>query len=265
MSLFISKLLPLIFIYPLGVVSFLLVVALGLSWRKSRWSPVPVAIALATLWLSSNVWTTNWMLQSLEWQHIPQGDLPKAEAIVMLGGATSSQSYPRVNVDLSERGDRVFYTAQLYKQGKAPLIVISGGRIDWMESGTAEATDVAQMLVKDFGIPAEAIVEEPDSMNTYENAVNVQKILQQRHIKQVLLVTSALHMPRSLRIFRKLKMNVIAAPSDYLATKALLEEPFRTTEAFILGAIPSSEKLDKFTLALKERFGTWTYILKGWA
>jgi uncharacterized SAM-binding protein YcdF (DUF218 family) len=265
MSLFISKLLPLIFIYPLGVVSFLLVVALGLSWRKSRWSPVPVAIALATLWLSGNVWTTNWMLQSLEWQHIPQSELPKAEAIVMLGGATSSQSYPRVNVDLSERGDRVFYTAQLYKQGKAPLIVISGGRVDWMESGTAEATDVAKMLVKDFGIPAEAIIEEPDSMNTYENAVNVQKILEQRHIKQVLLVTSALHMPRSLRIFRKLKMNVIAAPSDYLATKSLVEEPFRTTEAFILGAIPSSEKLDKFTLALKERFGTWTYILKGWA
>jgi uncharacterized SAM-binding protein YcdF (DUF218 family) len=265
MSLFLSKLFPLIFVYPLGVISILLIAALVMIWRKSPWAYVPVSIALATLFLSSNVWTTNLMLQSLEWQNIPQGELPKAEAIVMLGGATSSRSYPRPNVDLSERGDRVFYTAQLYKQGKAPLVIISGGRVDWMEAGTAESTDVKNMLVQDFGLPAAAILEDPSSFNTYENAVNVKKILDQRQIKQVLLVTSAFHMPRSLRIFRKLKMDVIAAPSDYLATKALLEEPFRTPEAFVLGMLPSAEKLEKFTIALKERFGTWTYILKGWA
>jgi uncharacterized SAM-binding protein YcdF (DUF218 family) len=265
MSIFLSKVFPLIFIYPLGVTCLLLVLALILMWRKSRWAPAPVGMALATIWLTSNVWTTNWMLQSLEYQHVPRGDLPKAEAIVMLGGATRSQSYPRPSVDLREQGDRVLYTAQLYKQGKAPVVIISGGRIDWMESGTAEATDVAKLLVADFGVPAGAIVEEPSSMNTYENAVNVQKILQQRGIKQFLLVTSALHMPRSMRIFQKLGMNPIAAPTDYLAAKSDLEEPNKTVEAFILGLLPSSDKLEKFSVAFKERFGTWTYILKGWA
>ncbi len=60
-------------------------------------------------------------------------------------------------------------------------------------------------------------------------------------------------------------MNVIPAPSDYLISKNELEEPLRTPEAFILGMIPNTEKLDKFTLALKEYIGMWAYILKGWA
>lgn len=265
MALFLSKIFPLLFIYPLGIASVLLVVALILLRRKSRWTAAPIGLSLAVIWLSSNVWTVNWILQSLEWRNIPSGELPKAEAIVLLGGATRSASYPRVNIDLTEHGDRATYTAQLYKQGKAPLVIISGGRLDWYDGGTPESTDISQMFQKDYGIPASAIIEDPTSMNTYENAVNVQKIMVERKIKKVLLVTSAFHMPRSLRIFRKLKMDVIPAPSDYYISKNDLEEPFRTPEAFILGIIPNTNKLDKFTEALKEYVGTWVYILKGWA
>jgi uncharacterized SAM-binding protein YcdF (DUF218 family) len=265
MALFLSKLFPLLFVYPLGIVSILLVVALVLIWRKSRWSAAPIGLSLAVIWLSGNVWVMNGMLQSLEWRHIPSGELPQAEAIVLLGGATRSVAYPRVNLDLSEQGDRVTYTAQLYKKGKAPVIIISGGRSEWMGSGNPEANDISQVFQNDYAIPAAAIIEDPTSLNTYENAVNVQKIMRERKIKQVLLVTSAFHMPRSVRIFRKLNIDVIPAPSDYLVSQNDVDEPFRTAEAFILGLIPSTEKLDKFTVALKEYVGTWTYILKGWA
>jgi uncharacterized SAM-binding protein YcdF (DUF218 family) len=265
MALFLSKLLPLLLVYPLGVASFLLLLALVMIWRKSRWSAVPIGLSLAVIWLCSNVWVVDGMLQSLEWRHIPAGELPKAEAIVLLGGATRSVAYPRVNPDLNEHGDRVTYTAQLYKKGKAPIIIISGGRSEWMGSGLPESKNISEMLQKDYDIPSAAIIEDPTSLNTYENAVNVQKIMKERNLKKVLLVTSAFHMPRSVRIFRKLNMDVIPAPSDYLVSRNELDEPFRTPEAFILGMIPNTEKLDKFTVALKEYVGTWTYILKGWA
>jgi uncharacterized SAM-binding protein YcdF (DUF218 family) len=265
MALFLSKLFPLLFVYPLGVASILLITALVLIWRKSRWSAVPVGLSLAVIWLSSNVWIVNGLLQSLEWRNIPQSALPSADAIVLLGGATRSVAYPRINPDLREQGDRVTYTAQLYKQKKAPLIIISGGRADWLDGGNPESTDISKMFQQDYDIPASAILEDPSSLNTYENAVNVQKIMAEHNIKKVLLVTSAFHMPRSLRIFRKLNMDIIAAPSDYLITQNELNEPFHTPEAFILGIIPSTEKLDKFTVALKEYVGMWTYILKGWA
>jgi uncharacterized SAM-binding protein YcdF (DUF218 family) len=265
MALYLSKLFPLLFVYPLGITSILLVTALVMIWRKSRWSAVPIGLSLAVIWLSSNVWVVNGMLQSLEWRHIPSGELPKAEAIVLLGGATKSVAYPRVNPDLSEHGDRVTYTAQLYKQGKAPLVIISGGRSAWMESGAPESSDISKLLQKDYGIPSAAIVEDREALNTYENAINVQKIMKERNIKQVLLVTSAFHMPRSVRIFRKLNIDIIPAPSDYLVSQNELDEPLNTVEAFILGIIPNTERLDKFTVALKEYVGTWTYILKGWA
>jgi len=95
--------------------------------------------------------------------------------------------------------------------------------------------------------------------------VNVQKILADRQIKQVLLVTSASHMPRALRIFRKLKMDVIPAQTDYLVAQQQLDEPGQTWEAALLSAIPDSRRLENFTLALKEYIGTWIYIVKGWA
>jgi uncharacterized SAM-binding protein YcdF (DUF218 family) len=265
MFLFLSKLLPPIFLYPLGVASLLLIITLIMIWRKSGWSAVPVVLALATILLSSNAWTTNQITKSLEWQNIPQGDLPTAEAIVLLGGATRSKSYPRPGVDLSERGDRVVYAAQLYKQGKAPLMIISGGRIDWKDYGQPESSDITTILTNDLGVPATAIIEEPDSLNTYENAINVQKILADRQIKKVLLVTSAFHMPRSLRIFRKLKIDVIPAPSDYLAAQLTLDEPNRTWESAALSAIPDSQRLDNFTTVLKEYIGTWIYTVKGWS
>jgi uncharacterized SAM-binding protein YcdF (DUF218 family) len=265
MSLFFSKLFPLLFVYPLGIVSILLIFALIMLWRQSRWAALPIGLALAVIWLAGNVWTTNWMLQSLEWRNIPPGELPKADAIILLGGATRSMAYPRINPDLNEHGDRVTYAAQLFKQSKAPLIIASGGRADWMGSGPAESTDMAGMLSKDFGIPTAAILEDPTSLNTRENAINVQKIMAEHQLQKVLLVTSAFHMPRALRIFRKLKIDVIPAPSDYLVSQNELEEPLRTPEAFILGIIPNTDKLDKFTLALKEYIGMWIYILKGWA
>ena len=127
MFLFLSKLLPL-FIYPLGLSCILLVVALIMLWKKSRFAAIPIASALVILLVTSNNWVALSLLRSLEWQNTPT-HIPQAEAIVILGGATKSHFFPRPGVDLSEEGDRLLYGAELYKQGLAPVIIVSGGRI----------------------------------------------------------------------------------------------------------------------------------------
>jgi len=83
------------------------------------------------------------VVRSLEWQNLPLAQIPVAEAIVVLGGATKSAFFPRPTVDLSESGDaygglrlRVIYAAQLYRQKRAPIIILSGGRIDWRGGGS---------------------------------------------------------------------------------------------------------------------------------
>src|ERR687885_464669 len=200
MFLFLSKLLPL-FLYPLGLACILMVVALVMWWRRSRWVPLPVAFALIVLLLASNSWVANGLVRSLEWQHLPPKELPTADAIVILGGATKSAFPPRPGVDLSEEGDRVLYGGQLYREGKAPVVIASGGRIDWRSGGPSESADMVQIL-KTLGVPSSAILQDPTSLNTHENAVNVRQIMKERGIRRVLLVTSAMHMPRSLRIFQ---------------------------------------------------------------
>ncbi|ALF51880.1 hypothetical protein ACX27_01900 [Nostoc piscinale CENA21] len=262
MFLYLSKLLPLFF-YPLGLASISLVVALMTIRKKPRIATGAIALGLVLLLFCSNAWVAKALVRSLEWQNIPSQQMPNAEAIVVLGGATKSASFPRPEVDLSESGDRVIYAAQLYRQKKAPLIILSGGRIDWRGSGKPESTDMASILTS-IGIPAQAIIEEPNSLNTYQNAVNVKQILQSRNIKQILLVTSAMHMPRSLKIFQRQGIDAIPASTDFLVTQGELQELVSTPKAAFLNLLPDTDNLHQFTSALKEYIGSFIYRLRGW-
>jgi uncharacterized SAM-binding protein YcdF (DUF218 family) len=262
MFLYLSKLLPLFF-YPLGLSCVVLVVALLTIWKRPRTAAFCIAFSLILLLVTSNAWVSRYLVRSLEWQNIPSTQLATAEAIVVLGGATRSAVPPRPAVDLQESGDRVIYAAQLYRQKKAPFIILSGGRIEWFGKGTPESQDMATILTS-IGIPAEALIQEPDSLNTYENAVNVKKILESRKIKKILLVTSAIHMPRSLLIFQKQNIDVIPAPTDFLVSSGELEELTSTPKSAILNLIPDTNNIDKFTSALKEYIGIVVYRLRGW-
>jgi uncharacterized SAM-binding protein YcdF (DUF218 family) len=262
MFIFLSKLLP-ILIYPLGFISICLIVALIMSWQKFSWEQLPIALALISLLLSSNGWVTTFLVTSLEWQNLPV-ELPSSEAIVILGGATKSATKPRPMVDVSERGDRILYGAKLYLEKKAPLIIVAGGRIDPFNSaGIPESEDMAQLLEM-MGVASEAIVQEPESLNTYQNAVNVKKILEQRGITKILLVTSAIHMPRSLLIFKRQGIDVIPAPTDFLVSELDSLTMGRTFQNIILNLVPDSDRLDKTTQAIKEYVGMAIYRLRGW-
>lgn len=262
MFLFLSKLLPL-FIYPVGLACVLMLVALATLWKRPRLAAVSLVLALASLLLGSNLRLANTLTQSLEWQHIPEGELPRAGAIVVLGGSLKPQIPPRPSIDVMEPGDRVLYGAELYRQGKAPLVIMSGGRIYWKGGGPPESTDMAK-LAQDLGVPSYAILEDPTSLNTYENAVNVKKILDERGIQQVLLVTSAMHMPRSLKIFQKLGIDAIPAPTDFFVSNQELEEVDNSWQATILNVMPDADRLQQTTRALKEYIGLVVYRLRGW-
>ncbi len=241
----------------------MLVGALLTLWKHPRWSAAYIGLALVALLVGGNGWVANQLTASLEQQHVPTGELPNAEAIVVLGGAIRPQLAPRPWIDVTEAGDRPIHAAQLYKQGKAPLVVLSGGRIEWQGGGPPESEDMAK-LVETLGVPPSAILQDPTSLNTYENAVNVKKILQQRHIQRVLLVTSAAHMPRSVQIFQKQGIDAIPAPTDFLVSQQELQAINNSSQGRLLSAVPESENLYRLTRALKEYIGIGIYRLRGW-
>lgn len=262
--LFLSKLLPLFF-YPLGFACFSLVIALILWWKYPRFVPIPIILALLILLVSSNVWMSNLLVKSLEWQYLVSPDsVQNADAIVVLGGGIKPLIYPRPMIDLAEQGDRVLYGAKLYKMQKAPLILVSGGRIPWKDSQNegSEADDMASLLVM-LGVPETAIITEGNSYNTYDNAVYSREILQEKGINRIILVTSALHTPRSVKIFQKQGFEVIPAPTDFLVT----ERDFQNNVSWqniLIGFLPDSGSLHNTNLALKEYLGIMVYKLKGW-
>ena len=279
MSLFLSKLLPLFF-YPLGLSSLLIIIALTiLLWRskrsrndrnfsqpssilkKSRFASILLGISLVILLLSSNEIFSTWLVRSLEWRYLPNGEIPQAEAIVVLGGGTRPRIAPRPWYEVNEAGDRILYGAILYKQGKAPLLVVTGGRAEWLgEGGNPESEDMAA-IAEALGVPSSAIIQESQSLNTRDNAVNTREILNKRGINKILLVTSALHMPRSMEIFRKVGVESIAVPTDFLSVQNENSKGL----AAILDLLPSVDALKNTTNAIKEYIGLLVYQLAGWA
>ncbi|ASC73956.1 Envelope biogenesis factor ElyC [Halomicronema hongdechloris C2206] len=261
MFLLLSKLLPLL-LYPLGLACLLLLVALVLLWRRPRWAAGAIATSLALLFISSNSWVADRFLQSLEWQHLPS-ELPNADAIVVLGGGMRPASSPRAWVEVSEAGDRVLHGARLYLAGKAPWLILSGGRIPWLDGGGApESSDMAALATA-LGVPEEAILQDPTSLNTYQNAINVKALLQTYSLERVLLVTSALHMPRALALFRHQGIDAAPAPTDFLLSKARLQTAPQW-QAHLVNFFPDARYLHEVTQALKEYLGLLVYRLRGW-
>ena len=258
---FLSKLLPL-FVYPVGMSSVLMALGLVWIWKRPKRATWAIALALFILFFSSNPAVSNKFVRTLEQQYLPLDPIPTADAIVVLGGATAPQIEPRPWVEVLESGDRILYGARLYTQEKAPKIILSGGRISWRggSSSNSEADDM-KAIATAMNVPAADIVLEGTSLNTRQNALNVQKILEAQSIKSVLLVTSAIHMPRSIAIFRQLGINAIPAPTDFLAPTQ--NGPI-TLEGRILALLPDAQATQEFTRALKEYVGFVIYRLRGW-
>jgi uncharacterized SAM-binding protein YcdF (DUF218 family) len=263
MFLFLSKILPL-FVYPVGLASLLLIAALAF-YKHRRIQNVCIGLALAVLLFFGNEWVSQSLVRSLEWRHLPAGELPNANAIVLLGGGTRPQLPPRPMSEVNEAGDRVNYAAKLYREGKAPFVVVSGGFIDFYGATVAEAEAMRELLMAQ-GVPDEAIVLESRSRNTHENALYVREIADADGFNEILLVTSGLHMPRSVAIFEHQDFEVIPAPVDFLATWG--EEGRSTSDVGVVGwllkVLPNSERLDFSSRALREYIGMIVYRLQGW-
>lgn len=256
---FLSKLLPL-FVYPLGLACILLLLALLV--RRQGWRRACAICALALLWLGGNRWVATGLARSLEWRYLSPETLPQAEVIVLLGGGTLPAEYPRQRVEISGAGDRVLYAAHLYKQGVAANILLTGGKLDWSTSSSTPAEDMAELLVS-LGVPREALWLESESRNTYENALFSARLLEERGIQRILLVTSAMHMPRSVILFESQGLEVVPAPTDFTVTQSGWER-LRDggLQGFLLGLLPSAENLSLTTQVFKEYLGILVYTIR---
>jgi uncharacterized SAM-binding protein YcdF (DUF218 family) len=250
-----DTILPLL-VYPLGLSLVLLAWGLLLLVAGRRTGAgLVVCLALAWLYAWSTPVVSHAVRASLEgaFANDPAEALPSADAIVLLGGGVDPMPPDWPYADLNDGADRVWHAARAYHAGRAPVVVVSGGRVAGREDRVSEAEAMRDLLV-DLGVPADAIVLEDRSRTTRENAVFVAEELQRLGAGDVLLVTSALHMRRALASFAGLGLNPQPAATDFS------EPPVDEIPRWL----PDAKALAGSTAALREYLGLWVYRWRGW-
>ncbi len=256
MDVILSKVLPL-FVYPVGLcIGLLTFSGISIRFGRKKIGALFGIIAVGQLWLASSPFVADWLYASLErlYPLLPIASIPNADAIVVLGGAVGGTIPPRIFPDLNDAADRILYGARLYRAGKAPAVIASGGATSWLGASMPESIAIADLL-NEWGVSKSAIIQETQSRNTRENAIDVKRIMDAKGFKRALLVTSASHMPRALAAFRKVGMDVIAAPTDV----RVVDKKFT-----LMDWLPEAGALDRFTTAMKEYIGMGYYWVRGW-
>lgn len=215
-------------------------------------------IVCGLLWVAA--WslpvTSLWLGGALE-QRYPYLDpqhAPTADAIVVLGGNTGNG---RANwflpYDKETAVIRVDTATQLYLAGRAPILILSGGA---REGDVSEAQGMAH-AARQQGVPESALLLENTSRTTYENAMLTEDEMQAHGIKKILLVTSALHMPRAMAAFAKQGVTTaIAAPNP--------PQIVWPDDGSISLWLPNQRALDASRSIIKEYAGLFVYWLRGW-
>ena len=239
---------PLTFALGFGLIAIICVA------RNNRRMGLGIAAAdFVILWIASTPWCAHGLSYRLETQYEIKGvgDLPNADAIVLLGGRLAGAIPPRRHVfDLGAASDRVWHAAALFRAGKVPVIIVSGGNQTDDPRIENESAATRQMLLA-LGVPDSAIQTERESRNTRENATKSRALIASLKLRRVLLVTSAQHMPRALATFRRvwagLELELIAASTDVEAFPDLLDLTTRW--------LPDVGALAITTRAIKEYIG----------
>jgi uncharacterized SAM-binding protein YcdF (DUF218 family) len=256
--LFLSKLLP-VFVYPLGAAIALGLCALLLSLTRFRkLGRGLLAVTLAGLWIAATPAFANWLGWQLESRYPAEliESLPQSDAIILLGGAMRQPLSARSGPSLAEAGDRIIAALRIYRAGKAPRILVTGGNLPWQTNAVPEAEHIASLLAE-LGVPRSDIVLETASRNTRENAVNSAAIVKEEGWRSALLVTSAFHMHRALAAFATAGVAVTPAPADFRARRPFYDG--------LLDFLPDAEALSLTTLSVKEWLGLLAYRARGWA
>ena len=254
MAYLLSKLLPLA-VLPLGLSLILLVVGLIGRWR---W---PVIASLLLMWVFSLGLVSQGLWRWLEapWQRRAATAAPRADAIVVLsGGRHPAPGAARVSE--WEDPDRFLAGLDLYRAGKAPRLLFTGGASPFRPGQPPEGQRYLQEALQ-LGIPAAAMASTPTVANTAEEAIAIRRLLAPTSSPlsaaspRILLVTSAFHMRRAQRLFGREGLQVLPFPVDFQARGRWAGPLWRDPTQWF----PSARALDDSSRALRELIGRLVY------
>jgi len=260
MFVFLSKVLA-IPLDPVGLALMLLAAGFVCLYILKKGKPARILFisGSSVLLIFSLPVTTHILLRGLEGRYPPVPVYEQASAVVLLGGCTVGKIPPRIYVETNINADRFFHAIRVFRETYSPKLVLTGGLIEFTSNDTIpEAPAMFEFLNEFFGIDTADVILEYEARNTRENAVYAKMALEQAGFgTDIILVTNAYHMPRSVAIFKKAGFErVIPAPTGYLENERLSLKPFAW--------LPNPMCLLKSSIALHEYYGLVVYRIMGW-
>ena len=234
-------------------VVLLVAAAYGCSLLRWRWSGrVILFLALVLLFGIGCGPVPSYLLRNLQsgYSDGVAVRLAPRTAIILLGNGT--ERVPPASVEVAPLAyGRVMKTLELYqackRNGGSCTIVVTGG--DPQHHGASEAAVYGARL-RLLGVDSADILIEGRSLNTWQNAQYTAELLKAHPVEQLFLVTSGIHLRRSLLYFGHFGLHGQPVRADYVSAMPSLS--------------PQSYNFLVTDLAIHEYFGYWRYFVYEW-
>lgn len=214
-----------------------------------------ITAALLAFYLFSNEFILNEISYLYETPAVAiQAEKESFKYGVVLGGMVSyDPSLDRVQYKKSV--DRLLQAVDLFRKGVINKIVFTGGSGSIVHQNYKEGNMIKNFF-KSCAVPDSCVIIESESRNTYENALELKKIMSSESENKMLLITSSYHMPRAMACFKKQGFNMVAFSTDRIAG------PTKFDPDFLL--IPSATALTTWEVLIHEWIGIVSYWLMGY-
>jgi uncharacterized SAM-binding protein YcdF (DUF218 family) len=253
-------------VYPLSWVLGCFGFALLLAWlpyspRRQRWLRLSMTTAMLLLFFLASPIVSYTFMTVLEDRYPPVRPIDRHfDAIVVLGGGIRDSGSLRPTIELGgESQQRTVCGVDLYQQGAARQIVMTGGGTRVFRGPGPKIAPAMKEWAVRLGVPAEAILIDDEARTTYENALGTKRVLGPS--ASIVLVTSAYHMPRAMALFKKQGFDVAPYACGFHAKDRLSDD---WDDITLLDFLPSSWALQRMTDAVDETAGMVVYWLAGY-
>jgi uncharacterized SAM-binding protein YcdF (DUF218 family) len=234
--------------------------ALWLCLRPGSRLVPRLLLTIAVLYLAFSIFAVSFQFERLlVWGYRPlnASDVPPGRRVIVVLGSGSfttrnweGEKYTTVDYGAAER---VLEAARVYRLVGAEAVISSGGSPQRDDPDEPTGVAMRNALIE-LGIPAARVLIEIDSRNTHDESLIVASMVKTIGAEQIVLVTSARHMRRSVGTFKAAGLAVIPA----IARNSMVDQPW--TERWL----PRDIGLWETREVVHEYLGLAAYLVRGW-
>ncbi|MDP4535375.1 ElyC/SanA/YdcF family protein [Alkalimonas collagenimarina] len=236
---------------PLPLLLILLTLSVVLCYRQRKIGFWLLGLSTTLLWLASSSAITERLAATLELTHPALHQAPKLDNIVVLGCMHSAYDFLPLSSQLAECSmARLIEGVRLWHQHPEARLILSGH----LPGIPGNHTEVASDLAIALGVNPDRILQVSTPTNTQQEAATVAPLIVNQRSA---LVTSALHMPRSMNWFTYYGAQITPAPTHFRLRRPL--DQFQSG-----GFVPSARSIQTLSLTHYEYLGLWQQRLALW-